>query len=243
MPADFSTDALVIRTVPSGENDRLLTLLSAKQGSISVLAKGARSLKSRYMAACMPFVYGNFELHPGKGGDLFFLREGFPTETFREIGGDIVKTYLAQYICDVCCELSGPGAGAEELRKLVVLRLCDLQEGDVVEQKALKVVGGEVQKLLAGTMKADLLQGANFAVDVEPVSHGSSHSFRARRLLPTHESNTLQPDLRAPEALWLRCSTNNNAKSEYIQYQFEIFFTAPLGRGNGSIWPTDGRKI
>ena len=129
----------MIRSLPSGENDRILTLLSAKQGSISVLAKGARSLKSRYMAACMPFVWGNFELHPGKGGDLFFLREGFPAETFREIGRDIVRTYLAQYICDVCCELSGPGAGAEELLSLALNSLYALSAG-VAEDATVKAV-------------------------------------------------------------------------------------------------------
>ncbi len=60
---------------------------------------------------------------------------------------------------------------AEQLGELVVLGLSNLQEGDVVEQKALEVIRGEVQKLLARTVKADLLQGANLTVDVESVSH------------------------------------------------------------------------
>ena len=59
---DFNTDALVIRTLPSGDSDRLITLLTAGRGRINVMAKGARSLKSRYMPACAPFVYGNYEI-------------------------------------------------------------------------------------------------------------------------------------------------------------------------------------
>lgn len=80
---------------------------------------------------------------------------------------------------------------AEQLRKLVVLGLCDLQEGNVVEQKALKVVRGEVQELLAGAVKANLLQGTDLAVDVESVSHVLP--LLSRRVNPTNEMNkTLQ---------------------------------------------------
>ena len=62
----------------------------------------------------------------------------------------------------------------EKLGELVVLGLSDLEEGDVVEQKALEIVRREVEELLAGAVQADLLQGANLAVDVKSVSHGSS---------------------------------------------------------------------
>ena len=68
---------------------------------------------------------------------------------------------------------------AQDLRKAVVLLLRDLEEGHVVKEQTAELVRRQVQEFLTGTVKTDLLQGANLAVDIKPVSHGSSHSFRA----------------------------------------------------------------
>ena len=83
----------------------------------------------------------------------------------------------------------------KQLGELVVLGLCDLQEGDVVEQKALKIVRGKVQELLAGAVKANLLQGTDLAVDVESVSHVLP--LLSRRVNPTNEMNKTLQSLRA----------------------------------------------
>ena len=137
MNRNITTDALVIHVSPSGENDRMLTLLSAEHGQLSVLAKGARSLKNRYMPATVPYVYGNYELAPAKSGDLYILRDATPSEAFRAIGNDIVKTYLAQYIVDVACELSAPAVPAAELLSLTLNSLfaiaSDKRDRDLVK--------------------------------------------------------------------------------------------------------------
>ncbi|HOA85757.1 MAG TPA: recombination protein O N-terminal domain-containing protein, partial [Bacillota bacterium] len=39
----FSTDALVLRCLDTGDYDRILTLLTPEKGRISVIAKGVRS--------------------------------------------------------------------------------------------------------------------------------------------------------------------------------------------------------
>ena len=44
---------LVIRTVDIKETDRLITVFTEETGVITALARGARSLKSRKMAATM----------------------------------------------------------------------------------------------------------------------------------------------------------------------------------------------
>jgi len=126
---EFSTNALVIHVVPSGENDKLLTLLSAEHGRITAVAKGGRSLKCRYMPATVPFVYGNYELKAGKGSDIFYIRDAVPEEPFRAIGEDIVKTYLAQYIADVLCEFAEPGTESGELLSLALNTLYAISKG------------------------------------------------------------------------------------------------------------------
>ena len=115
---DISTDALVIRAVPQGEHDRLLTLLCPGEGRITVIAKGARSLRNKLMSPCRAFVWGNFELH--FKGDMAWVRDASVIKSFTALEQDIELMYLAQYISDVCCELSGQGEPAGELLPLAL---------------------------------------------------------------------------------------------------------------------------
>ena len=113
---DISTDALVIRAVPQGDHDRLLTLLCPEEGRMTVIAKGARSLRNKLMSPCRAFVWGNFELHVK--GDGVWVRDASVVKSFTALEKDIELMYLAQYISDVCCELSGQGEPAGELLPL-----------------------------------------------------------------------------------------------------------------------------
>ena len=115
---DISTDALVIRAVPQGDHDRLLTLLCPEEGRITVIAKGARSLRNKLMSPCRAFIWGNFELH--YKGDMAWVRDASVIKSFTALEQDIELMYLAQYISDVCCELSGQGEPAGELLPLAL---------------------------------------------------------------------------------------------------------------------------
>lgn len=115
---DISTDALVIRAVPQGEHDRLLTLLCPEEGRLTVIAKGARSLRNKLMSPCRAFVWGNFELH--FKGDMAWVRDASVIRSFIALEKDIELMYLAQYISDICCELSGQGEPAGELLPLAL---------------------------------------------------------------------------------------------------------------------------
>lgn len=115
---DYTVNALVIRELPEGDHDKRLTLLTADNGRISVLAKGARSLRNPYLAASRAFVWGNFELH--RKGDLSWVRDASVTEQFAAIQSDLDKIYLAQYIADVCYELSGEGEPAGDILRLAL---------------------------------------------------------------------------------------------------------------------------
>lgn len=59
----FETDALVLRTARTLNNDLFLTLFSRKVGKIEVVANGAKSSKSQLSSASKPFVFGHFVLN------------------------------------------------------------------------------------------------------------------------------------------------------------------------------------
>ena len=54
-----AVDGLVLREMPVGENDKLLTVLTAGEGRIYLTAKGARSMRSKVMPICRLFTYAN----------------------------------------------------------------------------------------------------------------------------------------------------------------------------------------
>jgi DNA repair protein RecO (recombination protein O) len=129
-----SIDGVLTSSVDYGEHDKLITILTAEEGKIQAIAKGARSMRSQYLNATQPFVYGNFELY--KKGDLYWLRAGSPKNSFYGLSGDLECLALANYVCDVANDISGEGVEADSLLRLVLNCLYVLSE----RKKAPKLV-------------------------------------------------------------------------------------------------------
>ena len=110
------TMGVVIRA--KREKDVVLTVLSPELGRITVIAKGARSLKGPQMAMSQAFTYGDFELY--RRGDLYWLHTGEPKENFYGLSTRLDALNLASYFCDVAYALSEPGEPCEELLRLLL---------------------------------------------------------------------------------------------------------------------------
>ncbi len=105
---------LVIRTVDLKESDRLVTLFTEEEGVITALARGARSLKSRKMAATTQFCYGSFILFGHS--DKYQIREAELIESFFDIRNSIEGLALAGYIAEVLDDVGVTEAERELLR-------------------------------------------------------------------------------------------------------------------------------
>ena len=116
MSEQCHTLGLVIRA--KREKDVILTLLTPTLGRITVIAKGARSLKGPQMAMSQPFSYGDFELY--KKGDLYWLRTGELKENFYGVTSRLDALNLAAYFCDVAVAVSEPGEESGELLRLLL---------------------------------------------------------------------------------------------------------------------------
>ena len=105
---------LVIRTVDIKETDRLVVIFSEEMGVVTALARGARSLKSRKLAATMQFCYGRYVLY--KQGDKYWIKEAELIENFFDIRRSIEGLALANYICEVLSDVTVEEAERDLLR-------------------------------------------------------------------------------------------------------------------------------
>ena len=111
--------AIVIKAVKSGENDKMLTLLSQEMGKVTVLAKGVMSLKHKSKSACAPLSYSSFVLKKIKDG-FYTLTSAELIESFRTLSEDVVLLSYGAYFASLAemCVQSGVAAD-EEVRLLL----------------------------------------------------------------------------------------------------------------------------
>ena len=147
----YTVDGLVIREVEAGENDKRITLLTAQKGKVVVSAKGARSLKSKYMNAVGLFTYGNYEITERAG--YSWLAGASIIEPFYPIRDDIDRLALASYIVDVAGELSGEEEPAEDILRLTLNTLYAISK-DMRPQQQIKAVYELRAMAMSGYMPA-----------------------------------------------------------------------------------------
>ena len=123
MPELCHTPGVVIRA--RRDKDVLLTLLTPTLGRISVIAKGARSLKGPQMSLSQVFCYGDYELY--RRGEIYWLRTGELKDNFYGVAQRLDALNLASYFCDVASLASEPDVPAAELMRLLLNCLAFLE--------------------------------------------------------------------------------------------------------------------
>ncbi|NLI60239.1 MAG: DNA repair protein RecO [Clostridiales bacterium] len=101
------TQGVVLRYTNFREADRMITLLSPELGKISVLARGCRKQKSRFLSATELFAYGDYVLY--RKGDFHIMTQANVRDSFYEIRNDFNKLVYSSYILDLTDEVASPG--------------------------------------------------------------------------------------------------------------------------------------
>ncbi len=99
----LTTKALIIKEQTVGESDKLVTLLTEKEGVIRAFARRAKSLKDSKSSATSLLSYSNFSIYKGK--EKYIIDSATPIEVFFELRNDIISLSLAQYFCDLSANL------------------------------------------------------------------------------------------------------------------------------------------
>ena len=114
----YTVDGVIVREVNVGDNDKMLTIITPEGGRIGVMAKGARSSKSKTLAATQLYTYGNFEIY--EKGDFKWLRGASVLDSFFEMRNTIEGLSLAAYLADIAYELTGEGEDSTEILRLTL---------------------------------------------------------------------------------------------------------------------------
>ena len=136
-------DGLILRESAYGESDKLLTVLTADEGKVFMIAKGVRSLKSKNMALCRLFTYANFEYYEKNGKR--WLAGGSVNDSFFGLGSDIESMALAAYVVDVAAEVTGEGVEAREMLRVTLNTLYAIEK----KIKPLPIIKGAFELFAA----------------------------------------------------------------------------------------------
>ena len=90
---------MVIKTIPVGEYDRHVCILTKEKGKITAYAKGARRPNSRLVAATNPFSFGEFKLYVGKSS--YNLLEACISNYFEPLREDFEAAYYGMYFLEM----------------------------------------------------------------------------------------------------------------------------------------------
>ncbi len=109
----------VLRTVDTGEADRVVTLLTRERGKVSAFARAARASRRRFGGALEPFTLVAAEVRERPGAELLGLDSVSPLRAYGGIRGDLARIACAAYAVELARELVRDHEPHEELFELL----------------------------------------------------------------------------------------------------------------------------
>jgi DNA repair protein RecO (recombination protein O) len=121
------TEAIVLRTIPYGEADLILTLFTRARGRLSALARAARKSMRRFSGALDMFTLSSLHLRGHTGGDLWTLESAQPVRTFASLALDMGAFAHASYGTELLRELSPAEVPEEPALDLLLALFAELE--------------------------------------------------------------------------------------------------------------------
>ena len=93
------TKGVVLRETETRDADKILTLLTAERGKLSVIARGVCRKGCKFAACAQPLAYSEWTLY--KKGDWYYANEGTTLELFSGLRADLDAMALGFYLAEL----------------------------------------------------------------------------------------------------------------------------------------------
>lgn len=114
------TDAIVLKSFRQGETSKILTLYSRAFGKIQVIAKGARSTKSKFGGSLESYNYVSIVYYYKENRDLQTLSQADIVQSFENSKQDLQKTTLSMAVCELVNRLEHGAVPNPALFRLLI---------------------------------------------------------------------------------------------------------------------------
>lgn len=112
------TKGVVLRETETKDADKILTVLTAERGKISVIAKGVRRKSCKYAACAQILTYSEWTLF--QRGEWFYVREASVEEQFMGLRADLEALALGCYLAELTEAVTAPEIPAPETLRLLL---------------------------------------------------------------------------------------------------------------------------
>ena len=107
------TKGVVLRETETKEADKILTLLTADRGKISVIARGVRRKSCKYAACAQQLVYSEWTLY--QKGEWYYANEGATAELFSGLRTNLEALAMGCYFAELTETVTAPEVPAGAL--------------------------------------------------------------------------------------------------------------------------------
>jgi DNA repair protein RecO (recombination protein O) len=101
MPLSHITPAIVLRTRPFGESDKIVSFLTQDLGKITGIAKGAKRSRRRFINSLEPFSLINLHIQDHVNRSLAFIVAADLLVGFKQLVTSLVKISYASYMIEI----------------------------------------------------------------------------------------------------------------------------------------------
>lgn len=207
MEGTIEVDGVVLSSMPVGEYDRRLLLLTKERGKISAFARGARKPGNPLLAASRPCTFGTYRLYEGRSS--YTVQGMTPVRYFEELAQDIVGMTYASYFLELADYYAREGVDGTDMINLLFLTLKALLKEQIdnelirtIYELRLMGINGEAPQLfVCGTCGKELTAG---------------HYSRIKSSMYCPDCSLTQPGI--------------SQLSEGVVYTLQYILTAPLSK-------------